>query len=144
MKQSKSAVRKRRATRKAKPCTQERRVGQWKTLDPSKIRVGIALVAAAIGREVRSPRGYTSVKDLEDRLAPYSAFAELTLMAGAFDYPKTPEPTNALVVAVTLDFLRAVGAASSSDEFRLRSALLGPPNQELAAALREKAGSSDN
>jgi hypothetical protein len=140
LKQSKPANRKHQIRRKAKPSTKERTVGQWKTLDPSQILAGVAIVAAATGREVRSPRGYTSAEDLEDRLAPYATFAEVTLMAGAFDYRKTPEPTNALVIGVMIDFLRSIGAADASDELRLRSALLAPQNQELAEALRHKAG----
>lgn len=120
--------------------TKARRPGQWQTLDPKKIRGGLELVAAAIGRELRSPRGYSSVDDLEDRLAPYSAFAELTLMVGAFDYPKKVKPTNALVIEVMIDFLRAIGAATVDDELRLRSALLAPRDPEIAGALRNKAG----
>lgn len=103
-----------------------RRPGQWQTLDAKKVQAGLAIVAASLGRELRSPRGYSSVEDLEERLTPYSAFAELTLMAGAFGYPKKTKPTNSLVIEVMLDFMRATGVATVEDELRLRSALLAP------------------
>jgi hypothetical protein len=112
------------------------RVQSWRRLDPDKVRGGVAIVARHAGLVVKSVRGLATKEELEKALAPYCCFAELTLLAGAFDYPKTDTPTNAQVIEVMIDFLRAVGQATAKDEILLRTAMLSP---DLADALRSPA-----
>lgn len=95
-------------------------------LDPEKIRAGVAVCAAGLGRSVVSVRDHTNVDDLAAALEPYQLLADLTLQAGAFGYPRKEAPSEDEVIDVMLDFLRAVGEATPEDVQRLRMALTTP------------------
>ncbi len=113
----------------------------WRRLDPDKISAGVAIVAAALGQEVTSPRKARSEADLECALAPYCAFAAFTLYCGAFDYEIKKNPTNRELIDVAVDFLRAVGEATAGDEIRLRTGLINIQKGRLATQINKKIGS---
>lgn len=123
--------------RKKRPKASTDRGAVKRSLEQDKVRKLVAIVASALGMPVVDPRDCSGAEEFEDAFRPWGCAAELTLAAGAMGYPMIKRPTNAQVIDVMLDLLRAAGMASASDEIRLRTAMVGAKG-ELGAALRQR------
>lgn len=95
-------------------------------LDPAKVRVAVDSTARAMGVKLRPFCACADAAEVDENLGPYEAFARITLLAGAFDYPRNENPTGRQLTEVVMDLLYAVGEANSSHVVRLRTAMIDP------------------